>query len=75
LKNVFFLPFNVAPLSDLEDVSSMIGLQAALRFNGGGHINHSIFWQVAALEVLTYYTKFVCGRKKRGEGGDYILKN
>lgn len=24
----------------------MIHLQPALRFNGGGHINHSIFWQV-----------------------------
>jgi len=27
------------------DVSSIIGLQGALKFNGGGHINHSIFWQ------------------------------
>ena len=23
----------------------MISLQPGLRFNGGGHINHSIFWQ------------------------------
>ncbi|KAI0243194.1 Superoxide dismutase [Mn] 1, mitochondrial [Lamellibrachia satsuma] len=27
------------------DISTMISLQPALRFNGGGHINHSIFWQ------------------------------
>ncbi len=27
------------------DVSKMISLQAGLRFNGGGHINHTIFWQ------------------------------
>jgi len=27
------------------DVSSVIGLQGALKFNGGGHVNHSIFWQ------------------------------
>jgi len=27
------------------DVSTIIGLAGALRFNGGGHINHSIFWQ------------------------------
>jgi superoxide dismutase, Fe-Mn family len=27
-----------------NDISSMITLQAAIKFNGGGHINHSIFW-------------------------------
>merc|ERR1712008_404459 len=27
------------------DASSIIGLQGALKFHGGGHINHSIFWQ------------------------------
>ena len=26
------------------DTNSIIALQGALRFNGGGHINHSIFW-------------------------------
>lgn len=26
------------------DVSGMIGVYGALKFNGGGHINHSIFW-------------------------------
>ena len=26
------------------DVSGMIGVHGALKFNGGGHINHSIFW-------------------------------
>jgi Fe-Mn family superoxide dismutase len=26
------------------DTSKIISLQAALRFNGGGHLNHSIFW-------------------------------
>lgn len=29
-----------------NDVSSMIALQQAIRFNGGGHINHSIFWSI-----------------------------
>jgi Fe-Mn family superoxide dismutase len=28
-----------------NDVSAVIALGPALRFNGGGHINHSIFWQ------------------------------
>jgi Fe-Mn family superoxide dismutase len=27
-----------------RDVAAMIALQPALRFNGGGHVNHSIFW-------------------------------
>jgi Fe-Mn family superoxide dismutase len=27
-----------------QDVAAMIGLQAAIKFNGGGHVNHSIFW-------------------------------
>ena len=27
-----------------KDVQAMIALQPAIRFNGGGHINHSIFW-------------------------------
>uniref|UniRef100_A0A1B6KIM9 Superoxide dismutase n=1 Tax=Graphocephala atropunctata TaxID=36148 RepID=A0A1B6KIM9_9HEMI len=28
-----------------NDSTKIIQLQPALRFNGGGHINHSIFWQ------------------------------
>lgn len=27
-----------------KDVAGMIALQQAIRFNGGGHVNHSIFW-------------------------------
>jgi Fe-Mn family superoxide dismutase len=27
-----------------NDLASMVCLQAAIQFNGGGHINHSIFW-------------------------------
>lgn len=27
------------------DVSATISLQGALKFNGGGHINHSLFWE------------------------------
>ncbi|ESO87254.1 hypothetical protein LOTGIDRAFT_210661 [Lottia gigantea] len=29
-----------------NDVNTCINLQPALKFNGGGHINHSIFWEV-----------------------------
>lgn len=28
-----------------NNTSKIISLQNALRFNGGGHINHSIFWE------------------------------
>ncbi|KAL7482439.1 hypothetical protein ACHAW6_008114 [Cyclotella cf. meneghiniana] len=27
------------------DVSSLVSLQSALKFNGGGHLNHSLFWE------------------------------
>jgi Fe-Mn family superoxide dismutase len=27
-----------------SDISAMIALQQTIRFNGGGHVNHSIFW-------------------------------
>lgn len=28
-----------------ENLDAMINLQPAIRFNGGGHINHSLFWE------------------------------
>ncbi|KAL0275190.1 UNVERIFIED_CONTAM: hypothetical protein PYX00_003129 [Menopon gallinae] len=31
-----------------NDVNTIISLQPALKFNGGGHLNHSIFWTVLA---------------------------
>ena len=27
------------------DVNTQIALAPAIKFNGGGHLNHSIFWQ------------------------------
>lgn len=27
-----------------DDLPQLLALQAAMRFNGGGHINHSLFW-------------------------------
>ncbi len=29
-----------------KDMSAMVALQSAIKFNGGGHINHSIFWTI-----------------------------
>lgn len=31
-------------LTFLGDVTTQVALQPALKFNGGGHINHTIFW-------------------------------
>lgn len=28
-----------------KDVSSIVSLQQAIKFNGGGHLNHTIFWK------------------------------
>jgi Fe-Mn family superoxide dismutase len=28
-----------------SDISALIGLQGALKFNGGGHLNHTLFWE------------------------------
>ena len=28
-----------------NDMQKMIALQGAIKFNGGGHVNHSLFWQ------------------------------
>lgn len=30
--------------ASLGDVTAQVSLQPALKFNGGGHINHTIFW-------------------------------
>ncbi|XP_074642913.1 superoxide dismutase [Mn], mitochondrial-like isoform X2 [Tubulanus polymorphus] len=35
----------LAEALDKGNTSVVIGLQSALKFNGGGHINHSIFWE------------------------------
>jgi Fe-Mn family superoxide dismutase len=29
-----------------HDISALVALQSAIKFNGGGHINHSIFWSI-----------------------------
>jgi hypothetical protein len=33
-----------------DDTLQMIRLEPELRFNGGGHINHTIFWKVCIFE-------------------------
>ena len=37
---------NLSEAANAGDVSKCIQLANVIKFNGGGHINHSIFWQV-----------------------------
>lgn len=34
------------------DVTKQIQLNNGIKFNGGGHLNHTIFWQVRTQEIL-----------------------
>lgn len=34
----------LAEAEQKNDIAAQIGLQSAIKFNGGGHVNHSIFW-------------------------------
>ena len=36
---------SLAKFTAAEDIKGILSLQAALKFNGGGHINHSLFWK------------------------------
>lgn len=45
--------FNAARMNYLQaeeegNIEGMLALQKALTFNGGGHINHALFWQMLA---------------------------
>lgn len=37
--------FDLAAAVQANDIDKQITLQSAINFNGGGHINHSLFWQ------------------------------
>ncbi len=46
--NVALEKYHVA--ESKKEMAQMVALQAAIKFNGGGHINHSIFWTILCPE-------------------------
>lgn len=36
---------NQSTALEIEDIATLIELQPKIKFNGGGHINHSLFWK------------------------------
>ena len=39
------------------DVTKQIQLNNAIKFNGGGHLNHTIFWQVSSSPIVRNRTR------------------
>ena len=37
------------------DVTKQIQLNNGIKFNGGGHLNHTIFWQVWDYQIIYFY--------------------
>ena len=40
-----------AEATSAGDVLKQIQLQSVIKFNGGGHINHSLFWELSLIHI------------------------
>jgi len=48
------------------DINGIVALESAIKFNGGGHVNHSIFWQNLTPKG---------GQEPKGDLHEYLVKN
>ena len=46
--------------SNNGDVNKCIQLANVIKFNGGGHINHTIFWQVITRNLTLKFVFEIC---------------
>ncbi|XP_004517465.1 superoxide dismutase [Mn], mitochondrial [Ceratitis capitata] len=64
----------LAEAQQKKDVTKIIALAPALRFNGGGHINHSIFWHNLSPEKSQPSKELLCAVEEQFGSLDALKK-
>ncbi|XP_037953597.1 superoxide dismutase [Mn], mitochondrial-like [Teleopsis dalmanni] len=64
----------LAEAQSKKDTTKIISLAGALRFNGGGHINHSIFWQNLAPDCTKPSEELKCAIDEQFKSFDAFKK-